>query len=208
MVPAGDDRARIRQALIDLSYERGFANLGLAELLAAADVDEQAFHRHYTDLEDCFFHVYSGELERFRRETAAARADYASWRDRLRATAYALYRFLAADERVRWLTAVEVRAASERSQLLIGEEVEALFALIDEGRKERPELSETLTRATAETLGGGIFNQVYVAAGQKGPMPPEEEIVPSLMYMAVLPYLGEEAALEELSIPPPERMAK
>ncbi len=208
MGSAGDDRARIRQALIDLSYERGFATLELADLLAAAAVDEGTFHRYYADLEDCFFQVYSGELERFRRETAAARAGLPSWRDRLRATAYALYRFLAADERVRWLTAVEVRAASERSQLLIGEEVEALFALIDEGRDERPEVSEKLTRATAETLGGGIFNQVYVVAGQKGPMPPEEEIVPPLMYVTVLPYLGEEAAREELSMPPPERVAK
>ncbi len=208
MVPGGDDGTRIRQALIDLCYERGLESLRLAELLERAAVDEPTFHRFHADLEDCFFAVYSGELARFRREIAAARAGFDSWQDRLRATAYALYRFLAADERVRWLTAVEVRAASERSQLLIGEEVEALFELIDEGRHERPERAAPLSRATAETIGGGIFNQVYVLAGQRGPMPAESEIVPPLMYMAVLPYLGEEAARAELEAPPPDPPGK
>lgn len=200
MVSGGDDRARIRRALIDLCWERGLAATTVPDLLARAGVEEASFHRHFSDLEDCFFQVYNGELERFRRETAAARAGWISWRDRLRATAYALYRFLAADDRIRWLTAVEVRQASERSQLLIGEEVEALFELIDEGRAERA--PNGVTRMTAESIGGGVFSQIWVAAASKGPMPPEDEVVPPLMSMAVLPYLGEEAAEGERTMPP------
>ena len=200
MVSGGDDRARIRRALIDLCWERGLAATTLPDLLARADVDEPGFHRYFKDLEDCFFQIYSGELERFRREIRAARIGWTTWADRLRATAYALYRFLAADERIRWLTAVEVRRASERSQLLIGEEVEALFALIDEGRAERS--PSGVTRATAESIGGGIFSQIWVAAAARGPMPPEAEIVPPLVSMAVLPYLGAAAAEEELTMPP------
>lgn len=203
MVSRGDDRARIRQALIDLCFERGYAATTLPDLLDLAEVDDDAFHRHYADLEDCFFQVYRGELERFRREKRAACIGCLAWRDRFRATAYALYRFLAGDERIRWLTVVEVRAASERCQLLIGEEIEALFDLIDEGRAERSSAKQ-LTRATAETIGGGVFNQIYTVAGTKGEIPPEAEIVPELMYMAVLPYLGAEAAAEELTMPPPK----
>ncbi len=112
-----------------------------------------------------------------------------------------MYRFLAADEKIRHLTAAEVRAGGERSQLLIGQEVEALFDLIDEGRGERPD-GGALTRSTAETIGGGIFNQIYSTASQKGPMPVEAEIVPELMYLSVLPYAGEDAAREELTEPP------
>jgi AcrR family transcriptional regulator len=200
MVSRGDDRARIRQALIDLCWERGFASLTLPDLLDRADVDGPAFERHFADLSDCFFQVYRGELERFRRERTALSIGFIAWRDRLRATAYSLYRFLDGDERIRWLTAVEVRAADERAQLLIGAEVEALFDLIDEGRAERPE-GERLTRATAETIGGGVFSQIYSASSQRGSVPPEAEIVPELMYSAVLPYVGEEAAREELSMP-------
>jgi hypothetical protein len=35
-------------------------------------------------------------------------------------------------------------------------------------------------------------------------MPPEEELVPQLMYAAVLPYLGAAAAAQELEIAPPQ----
>jgi hypothetical protein len=38
-----------------------------------------------------------------------------------------------------------------------------------------------LTRATAELLGGGILNQIYLAACHAGPMPPEQEEVPEMM---------------------------
>lgn len=195
-------RTRIRQALLDLCFERGFAALSLEDLLERAEVDYPTFGRHYADLEDCFFQVYAEELETFRHSAARARARADSWRERVRVTAYALYRFLADDEKLRRFTTAEVRGGGERVQLLFGEEIEALFDLIDEGRRE-PGAPATLTRATAEQVGGGIFNQLYAAGSRGGPMPPEGEIIPQLMYAVVLPYLGDEAAREEFTLGPP-----
>ena len=85
---------------------------------------------------------------------------------------------------------------------MVGEEIEAFFDLIDWGRGE-PTAPAAMTRATAESVGGGIFNQMYMSAGHGGPMPREEEIVPKLMYTAVLPCLGVALAAEELEIPAP-----
>jgi AcrR family transcriptional regulator len=191
-----------RSALIDLCFERGFAALTIDDLCRRAGLGRAAFKQRYSDLEDCFFQIAREELRRYHHRAAAARSGLGEWRSRLRATAYALYRFLDEDERLRRFTVVDVRAAGERPALLLGEEIEALFDLIDEGRAE-PTAPPTLTRATAESLAGGIFNEIYVAAGHRGPMPREEEIVPKLMYSAVLPYLGETSAREELVIPPP-----
>jgi AcrR family transcriptional regulator len=197
-----------RTALIDLCFERGFAAVTVEALCQRADLDRPAFDYRYADLEDCFVQICRRELGRYRRLAAAARAGLGDWRARLRATAYALYRYLDEDERLRRFTIVEVRAAGERPALLIDEEIEQLSDLIDEGRAE-PTAPPTLTRATAESLGGGIFNQIYVAAGHPGPMPceEEEEEVPEMMYSAVLPYLGAARAAEELEIPPPPRPA-
>lgn len=195
-------RARIRQALLDLCFERGYSALSLDDLLERAEVDSPTFERHYGDLANCFYLTYAEALEGFRRRGASARARADSWRGRVRATAYALYRFLADDEKLRRFTTAEVRGGGERVQLLFGEEVEALFDLIDEGRRE-PGAPATLTRATAEQVGGGIFNQLYAVGSRGGPMPPEGEIIPQLMYAVVLPYLGDEAAREELRISPP-----
>jgi AcrR family transcriptional regulator len=191
-----------RAALIDLCFERGFAALTVEALCRRAGVGRTAFRRRHASLEDCFLEVCRGELLRYRRRAAAARAGLGEWRARLRATAYALYRFLAEDERRRRLTVVEARTAGELPALLLAEQIEALLDLIDEGRDE-PTAPPTLTRATAESLGGGIFNELCFTAGRRGPMPPEEELVPQLMYAAVLPYLGAASAAQELEIAPP-----
>jgi AcrR family transcriptional regulator len=192
-----------RAALIDLCFERGFAALTVDDLCDRAGLDRAVFFHFHTDLEDCFFQICGAELRRYRHLAALARAGLGDWRDRLRATVYALYRYLDSDERLRRFAVVEIRAAGERSALLIGSEIEGLFELIDEGRSE-PTAAPSLTRATAESIGGGIFNEIYTAAAHEGPMPAEEEVVPQLMYSAVLPYLGATVAVEELHIPPPQ----
>jgi AcrR family transcriptional regulator len=204
MVSGPDERTRIRAALIDLCFERGYRQIGLADLLARAAVTEREFHRHFADLEDCFCRVYLEIRDGFLDRVAVAVSDEESWRDRIRATAYVLIRFLAEDEKVTHLSSVDVLTAGERAHLLFGEAVERLTTLIDEGRGERESSTgETISRATAGAIAGGILTQIYATSGQKAPMPPEGEVVPQMMYTAVLPYLGEEAAREELSIPPP-----
>jgi AcrR family transcriptional regulator len=200
MAPA--ERNRIRLALIDLCYEVGFSTLSPDLLCARAHVDRARFERTYGDLERCFYVLYRAELDRFRWQAATARLGLSAWADRVRATAYALYRFLDADQRIAHFAAVEVRGAGERAQLLFGAEVEALVDLIDEGRQE-PGAPSSLTRITAESIGGGVFAQIYSAIGTGGEVAPEGDVVPEMMYGVVLPYLGPERAAAERSIPPP-----
>jgi AcrR family transcriptional regulator len=196
------NRDPLHRALIDLCFERGFQSVTPPELCERAGVSVEYFESRYEDLEDCFFEAYSAEFARYRRRAVAARQGLGDWRGRLRATAYALLRYLAEDERVTHFTVVEVRRAGERSALLIGEGIQELIDLLDEGRAE-PGAPADLTRATAESVAGGLFNQLYLAvAGGAGPSA-EGDIVPQAMYTAVLPYLGVQSATEELSIPPP-----
>jgi AcrR family transcriptional regulator len=197
-----DDRERIREALLDLCAEQSVPEVTIDAICGRAGLPRQKFDGLYTGLEDCVVQIDQGEYERYERELAAAVKGKSSWRDRLRATAYALYRFMAADERVWKFVVVEVRIAGEQSRLLQGDQIAAHFDLIDEGRLE-PTAPASLTRATAESVGGGIFNRIFATVGQGEPIPPEPEIVPQLMYGAVLPYLGPEVAKEELTIPAP-----
>jgi AcrR family transcriptional regulator len=106
------------------------------------------------------------------------------WRGRLRLAAYALCR------------------RRRRNPAEFEAEVQELVELIDEGRGE-PEAPRSLTRVTAEALGGAIFHELSLAA--RAGAPPESELVPGLMYLAVLPYAGVDAATEELRTPPPPR---
>lgn len=195
---------RFRTALIDLCFERGFADLTVGDVCRSAGLSPAVFRSHYPSLEDCFLQICGGELRRYRRIAAAAASGSGEWRARLRAAAYALYRTLDEDERLRRLTLVESRAAGERSARLIDEAIESVYDLIDEGRAQATAPS-TLTRATAEFLGAAVFNELYLACGHRGPLPPEGEVVPKLMYLTVLSYRGPNQAAEELRIPPPSR---
>jgi AcrR family transcriptional regulator len=193
-------RDSLHEALIDLCYERGLERVSVELLCERAGIGRAEFKARYGGLDDCFYAAYEAEFSRYRRRAEAAREGLTAWRDRLRATAYALLRFLSEDPRVTHFTVVEVRR-SERAALLIGKGIEELIDLLDEGRFE-PGAPAELTRATAESLAGGLFNQLYLAVGQGG-APAEADIVPTAMYTAVLPYLGAAAAAEELTMPAP-----
>lgn len=114
---------------------------------------------------------------------ASASTGLGDWRTRLRAAVYALCR--------------EPMALSKEREL------ERLADLIDEGRAELG-APASLTRVTAEALGGAIFLELRWGALPENSRP-ESELVPTLMYSAVLPYAGPESAAEELRTPPPPR---
>jgi AcrR family transcriptional regulator len=203
MAPRPSPRDRLHDALLELCFERGFTRVDLGALLARSEVDRAAFDREFADLEACFLAVFRAEVEAYRRPPPPP----SGWLEQVRARAYSLYRFLAADRRRSRFFVVDARAAGEPTLLFAGQLIEELFDLIDAGRQELADPT-SLTRATAESTGGGIFNQLYAILGRGAVLPPEAEIVPQLMYCIVLPYLGPAAALRELEIPPPPTAAE
>jgi AcrR family transcriptional regulator len=196
-----EERARLREALLDLSLRRGYPDFDLDALLESAGVDLDGFHEHFTDLEDCFCAILAETYEEFFAYARQSVAGVEGWRDRIRATAYALLRFLSRDERVARLGAVDADRGGERARLLFLDTFERLVDLIDEGRGETAD-PDSLTRATAVGVGGAIFARVQEAVAG-GELELGEEELPQLMSAAVLPYLGAAAAEEELRIPPP-----
>ncbi len=199
--PSTEEVGKLREALLDLCAERGYADLGLEDLLDRAGVDAAVFHRHYADLDACFNAVLAQSYEEFFEVAQKAVADQAGWRDRMRATAYALLRFLRADERVARLAAVEAQHGGEGALRLFVQTFNRLVDLIDEGSAEAGG-PDSPSRATAVGVGGVVFARVQEAVAE-GELGLGEEEIPQLMYAAVFPYFGAEAAEEELRIPPP-----
>jgi AcrR family transcriptional regulator len=199
--PREEEDSRLREALLDLCVERGYATLTLDDLLERADVERAAFNRRYADLNACFTAVLADVYAEFFDRATEAVAVQKGWRDRMRATAYALLRFLRGDERVAHLAAVEAQHAGEGAQKLFLDTFNRLVDLIDEGSAEtdRP---DSPGRATALGVGGIVFARIQEAVAE-GELELGEEEIPQLMYAAVFPYLGADAAEEELRTPPP-----
>jgi AcrR family transcriptional regulator len=196
-----EDKERIGEALVDLCYERGYQTISLPQLLDRAELAEASFRRHFFDLDDCLFQVHAVAMQRYHDRIHQARAGISCWRERLRASAYALARLVAEDEKLAHFAVVEGRRAGERSQLLLWEAIQDMCDLLDEGRYELDD-PESLTRATAESIIGGIFDHLCREVSRRHVVP-ADEIVPQMMYSMLLPYLGAEAAEEELHSPPP-----
>jgi AcrR family transcriptional regulator len=192
----------LREALLDLCVERGYADLRLEDLLDRAAVDSATFHRGYANLDACFTAVLAEAYGEFFERAQQAVAGQTGWRDRMRATAYALLRFLRADERVARLAAVEAQHGGEGALRLFVETFNRLVDLIDEGSAEAGG-PESPSRATAIGIGGVVFTRLQEAVAE-GELGLGEEEIPQLMYAAVFPYFGAEAADEELRIPPPD----
>jgi AcrR family transcriptional regulator len=204
MVAGEDKRARVHDALIDLCYERGYANVTVEQVCQRARVSESSFYEEFSDLEDCFCETLEWQRDRFFAYLDRALAGQEAWADRLRATAYGLLRYLRADRARTHFLAVELHLAGERAMLIWTETiVKPLLDRIDEGREES-DSQGSLSRGTAEAVSGAVFGRIHTAAADRS-LFGEEDIVPQLMYMAVLPYLGAEAAQAELSaLPPPD----
>jgi AcrR family transcriptional regulator len=192
---------RLREALLDLCAERSYADLELGDVIERAGLDRAAFESHYADLDACFTAVLGEVYAEFFASAQEALSGETGWRDRMRATAYALLRFLRRDDRVAHLAAVEAQQGGEEAQRLFLETFNRLVDLIDEGSAEASG-PDSPSRATALGVGGVVFARIQeaVAGGELGL---GEEEIPELMYGAVFPYLGAEAAAEELRIPPP-----
>jgi AcrR family transcriptional regulator len=196
---------RLREALHDLCVERGYAELDLEDVLRRAAIERADFNRHYPDLDALFAAVLGQAYDEFFERAQGAVAGVPMWRDRVRATAYALLRFLREDERVARLAAVEAQHGGERALQLFVQTFNRLVDLLDEGSAEAGG-PESPSRATAIGIGGVLFARLQEAVAEDELELGEEEI-PQLMYAAVFPYLGAEAADEELHIPPPPEPA-
>ena len=126
------------------------------------------------------------------------------WPDRLRAVACEVVGSLCNDPS-RASFAVEVLAAGDAARARRDMTMRVIASLIDAGRKEMDD-PESVPHTTAEALAGSAYGQVYakVVRGDTDELP---ALVPQLMSAAVMPYLGVEAALAELTAAsnPPDR---
>ncbi len=165
-------------------------------------MDEAAFHRHYADLDACFAAVLGEIYDEFfaRAQEAVAGAE------RL-ARPHARHRLCAAPLPARRRARRPPRRGrgpacrrARRSELFL-ETFNRLVDLIDEGCAEAGG-PESPGLATALGVGGVVFARIQEAVAE-GELGLGEEEIPELMYAAVFPYLGAEAAEEELRIPPP-----
>jgi AcrR family transcriptional regulator len=200
---ARGERERIVEALIEIAAERGYAETRIETILERAGVDRSAFDRHFRGKYDCFLSTWQELNETCMRELIEAYESEEEWTDKLRAVACEVVEALRHDPS-RATFAVEVLSAGDAARARRDMTMRVIAGLIDAGRNEMDD-PESVPHTTAEALAGSAYGQVYakIVRGRADELP---ALVPQLMSAAVMPYLGMDAALAELSRgfrPPP-----
>jgi AcrR family transcriptional regulator len=187
--------------MVELVGANGYRQTTVADICAAAGVAEADFHRHFAGMEECFVAVWDALTLAHAVLAAEAFATPGPWRQRMRAAAWATLDYLQTDiNRTRFLV-LEVLNAGEVAQTRREGAIAAQAGWIDSGRQTLED-PDSLTRATAEHIAGAI-NEMLIRKTRSGEILHGAQVMRELMYMAVRPYLGEDAAREELTMPPP-----
>jgi len=198
--PPDAERRQLYSALVALCRKRGLGKVTSDQIARQAGLNPGVFDRHFADADDCFAQYLIDACLSFIQRAEAATEDVQNWTSRLRAVVNEIVSFLHADEDRAHMLLSEAPAAGPRGSLVRDEALAKLADLIDSGRDLMDDPA-ALTRITAEAISGALFNQMRLLQ-ERGELEHAREFVPQLMYFLVLPYLGREAATQELSRPP------
>ncbi len=199
-----DQDKRIREALLELVTERGYEEVTATDVVERAGVEQADFDRLFSGPEELCVAVFEDVAEAAATEAMAAFRAHRTWRDGLRASAYAMVRFMRDNPRKVGFGALHILAAGDMAQVYREQQLQRWVDLIDLGRGELDD-PDSMGRAVAEGVLGAIHGRLLKELEGGGGTGSLEQFVPELMYIAVRPYLGHEVAREELKRPaPPE----
>ncbi|HZK15560.1 MAG TPA: TetR/AcrR family transcriptional regulator [Solirubrobacterales bacterium] len=189
-------RERLLAAMIEVVTETGYNRLTVQNVLSRAGISRPTFYEQFEDKEDCFLAAFDASAAQMRTRIDAAVADAGpDWRERLRNGIEGLLDFIAGEPKAARTVIVEARASSPaglgRRDELLDHFATCIDALV------REDLDEPPSAIAAAGVVGGIESVLY-ARLQKGETEDLAELLPSLMYFAVLAYAGRAAARDEL----------
>lgn len=186
-------RQRILLGMLKAVGAQGYERTSVQDAVDAAGLYRQAFYDSFEDKEDCYLQAIdagSAWIELAMREAAAGET---TWRRLLRGALRGLLRFLDEQPEVGRAVLVEVHAAGPRAVGKRTEAMERAVAMVDRAREESEKSAPPIS---AEAIVAGILAVLHTRlAADRGDF---ESLLPELMYLAVLPYFGPDAAATEL----------
>jgi AcrR family transcriptional regulator len=159
-------RARLMHAMAEAVSEKGYANVTVADVVAAGGVSRRTFYEHFAGKEQCFLETYEQGSRAVADEVAAvfAAVDIADWRGRVRTGLETFTEVLAAEPAVARTLMVDALGAGPQAVELRRRAMDG-FALLftpapadqlpedaEEPPRARPEFVRGLVGAIAELV--------------------------------------------------------
>lgn len=192
-------RERLLAAMLRATAELTYRDVSVQDVLERAGVSRPTFYEHFENKEDCFLSAFDSAAARLRERLDAAGGDedVGSWRDRLRLALEELLRFVAEEPDAAMSLIVDARAACPAALGRRDDLLDHFAGCIDTQVRAEASGGPAPSPIAAAGIVGGIENLLYTRLN-RGETDDLESLLPPLMYFAVLPYEGHEAASEEL----------
>jgi AcrR family transcriptional regulator len=192
-------RERLLAAMLRATAQLGYREVNVQDVLDRAGVSRPTFYEHFENKEDCFLEAFDSAAGRLRKRLEAEFAEGGeSWRERLRAALEDLLRFVVDEPDAAMSLIVDARAACPAALARRDELLDRFASCLDSEVRAEASGEYPPSPIAAAGIVGGIEALLYsrLNTGTTGDL---EALLPSLMYFAVLPYEGHEAASEELA---------
>lgn len=187
-------RQRILRGMLEAVGAQGYEQTTVQDAITQAGLYRQAFYDNFTDKEDCYLHALDAGSELIEVAMRKAAAGETTWRGQLRGALDGLLSFLDEEPGIGRALLVEVHAAGGRAVEKRTAAMERAAGMMDGAREESEDDAPAIS---AEAVVAGILAVLHTRLSAR-----QEDgfslLLPELMYLAVLPYFGAEAAAAEM----------
>jgi AcrR family transcriptional regulator len=192
------ERERVLEAMVRMAAAKGYEATTVADVAELAGVSRQAFDEMFASKEACFLEAYEAVFDVLVAHVTAAfeAARDEPWPEQIAAGLGALVDLLCAEADIARLAMVEVTAAGDDARERYRTMLTRFTPFMEAGRTYSGQAEELPADTARFAIGGAtsmIFDEVRAGRG-----PELRRILPDLVFAVLMPYLGPQAAEEEM----------
>lgn len=192
------ERERLLEAMVRVAAAKGYEATTVADVIEAAEVSRETFDEMFASREACFLEAYDAVIDVLVAHVSTAFESTVGqpWQDRIVAALRALVDLLAAEHDIARMAMVEVTAVGEDARIRYRAALGRFTYFLEEGRTVSPQADELPADTARFAIGGAtsmIFDEVRAGRG-----PELRRLLPDLLFAVLMPYIGPEAAEDEM----------
>jgi AcrR family transcriptional regulator len=190
--PGGAPRERILRATAATICAKGYREIAVADIVAAAGVSRRGFYNEFSSKDDAFVAAFE---HGFQQAIAACTPGFfisAPWPERVWHGAQAFTGFFSRDPLLAYLCCVECYALGPEFARRVHDMQLAFTLFLEDGYRQRPQ-AQSLSRACSALTATTIFELAFQASA-RNPSLYLRRLHPLAVYVALVPFIGLEEA--------------
>jgi len=191
-------RERLLEAMVRVAAAKGYEATTVEDVIEVAGVSREEFGAMFGGKEECFLEAYDAVIDVLVAHVNSAFESAAGepWPERINAGLGAMVELLAAEADIARMAMVEVTAAGDEARARYRAALARFTPFLEEGRDYSSQAEELPPDTARFAIGGAtsmIFDEIRAGRG-----PELQRILPDLVFAVLMPYLGSEAAEDEM----------